>query len=410
MSSDTALKVEPEAGSPRPRSLFDMRVFFLLILTAGVAFLGGVWFASATNSPHNNADFRIFWQSWDILDHEYYYQLPKNTDLVYAAAEGLIAAAGDHYTFFAPPAKGEIDRQVMAGEFGGIGAYVSQDQAGQLVIAAPFSGLPAEQAGLKAGDVVLEVDGVSPQGLSLDDAAAHLRGAIGTKVELTVYRPSDGSQFQVEITRAKVEMPTVQSARYGDVGYVRLFIFNDLATSSLEREIKSLENQGAKALILDLRGNPGGLLDQAVSVSDLFLGEGVVVTQRDREGEEIVYRSTDGGPAEQIPLVVLIDGGSASASEVVAGALKDRGRAALIGQTSFGKGSVQHVHDMEDGSQLHVTAALWFTPDGTAIQGKGLTPDVAVTVPDSPETGQQDPYIGAALTYFKDQGIAQGEQ
>jgi carboxyl-terminal processing protease len=407
MSSDTALKVEPEAGSPRPRSLFDMRVFFLLILTAGVAFLGGVWFASATNSPHNNADFRIFWQSWDILDHEYYYQLPKNTDLVYGAVEGLIATAGDHYTFFAPPVKGEIDRQVMAGEFGGIGAYVSQDQAGQLVIAAPFSGLPAEQAGLKAGDVVLEVDGVSPQGLSLDDAAAHLRGAIGTKVKLTVYRPSDGSQFQVEITRAKVEMPTVQSARYGDVGYVRLFIFNDLATSSLEREIKSLENQGAKALILDLRGNPGGLLDQAVSVSDLFLGEGVVVTQRDREGEEIVYRSTDGGPAEQIPLVVLIDGGSASASEVVAGALKDRGRAALIGQTSFGKGSVQHVHDMEDGSQLHVTAALWFTPDGTAIQGKGLTPDVAVAVPDSPEAGQQDPYIGAALTYLKDQGTAQ---
>jgi carboxyl-terminal processing protease len=407
MSSDTAFKVEPEAGSPRPRSLFDMRVFFLLILTAGVAFLGGVWFASATNSPHNNADFRIFWQSWDILDHEYYYQLPKNTDLVYGAVEGLIATAGDHYTFFAPPVKGEIDRQVMAGEFGGIGAYVSQDQAGQLVIAAPFSGLPAEQAGLKAGDVVLEVDGVSPQGLSLDDAAAHLRGAIGTKVKLTVYRPSDGSQFQVEITRAKVEMPTVQSARYGDVGYVRLFIFNDLATSSLEREIKSLENQGAKALILDLRGNPGGLLDQAVSVSDLFLGEGVVVTQRDREGEEIVYRSTDGGPAEQIPLVVLIDGGSASASEVVAGALKDRGRAALIGQTSFGKGSVQHVHDMEDGSQLHVTAALWFTPDGTAIQGKGLTPDVAVAVPDSPEAGQQDPYIGAALTYLKDQGTAQ---
>jgi carboxyl-terminal processing protease len=407
MSSDTAFKVEPEAGSPRPRSLFDMRVFFLLILTAGVAFLGGVWFASATNSPHNNADFRIFWQSWDILDHEYYYQLPKNTDLVYGAVEGLIATAGDHYTFFAPPVKGEIDRQVMAGEFGGIGAYVSQDQAGQLVIAAPFSGLPAEQAGLKAGDVVLEVDGVSPQGLSLDDAAAHLRGAIGTKVKLTVYRPSDGSQFQVEITRAKVEMPTVQSARYGDVGYVRLFIFNDLATSSLEREIKSLENQGAKALILDLRGNPGGLLDQAVSVSDLFLGEGVVVTQRDRDGKEIVYRSTDGGPAEQIPLVVLIDGGSASASEVVAGALKDRGRAALIGQTSFGKGSVQHVHDMEDGSQLHVTAALWFTPDGTAIQGKGLTPDVAVAVPDSPEAGQQDPYIGAALTYLKDQGTAQ---
>jgi carboxyl-terminal processing protease len=408
MSMDVPPEVKSEPGQTQTRSAFDVRVLFLLVLTAGAAFLAGVWFASASNSPHNNADFRVFWQSWDILDHEFYYPLPKNTALVYGAVEGLIASAGDRYTFFAPPSQGEIDRQVMAGEFGGIGAYVSQNQAGQLVIATPFTGLPADQAGLKAGDVILQVDGASLQGLSLDDAVAHLRGEIGTKVKLTVYRPSDGSQFEVDITRAKVEMPTVQSARYGDVGYVRLFIFNDLATSSLEREVKSLTDQGVKALILDLRGNPGGLLDQAVSVSDLFLGDGVVVTQRSRDGEEVTYRSTNGGPAEQIPLAVLIDGGSASASEVVAGALKDRGRAALIGQTSFGKGSVQHVHDMADGSQLHVTAALWFTPDGTAIQGKGLTPDVAVTVPDGATSGQPDSYIDAALSYFEDQGIAPG--
>jgi len=405
---DVPLKVETKAGPRRTRPLFDARVFLLLVLTAGIAFLGGVWFSRSTVSPHDDSRFRVFWQSWDILDREFYYPLPKDTDLVYGAVEGLIAAAGDRYTFFVPPARGEIDRQVMAGEFGGIGAYVSQNQAGQLVIAAPFSGLPADQAGLKAGDVILEADGVSLQGLSLDDAVARLRGEIGTTVRLTVYRPADDAQFQVEITRAKVEMPTVQSARYGDVGYVRLFIFNDRATSSLEREIVSLEDQGAKALILDLRGNPGGLLDQAVSVSDLFLGDGVVVTQRSRDGQETVYRSTNGGPAEQIPLVVLIDGGSASASEVVAGALKDRGRATLIGQTSFGKGSVQHVHDLADGSQLHVTAALWFTPDGAAIQGKGLTPDVAVVEPDDSKPGQSDPYIDAALAYFRDQGIAQG--
>jgi carboxyl-terminal processing protease len=394
----------PVKEPPRPQlnssgSLLTARAFLLLVVVASAAFLGGVWFQRSTDSPHNNNDFQMFWDTWDILQNEYYYGLPENKDLTYGAIQGLYAAAGDRYTFFVPPQEAEADRQVLSGEFGGIGAYVSQDSDGRIVISTPFKDFPADKAGLKANDVILAVDGTSLEDYTLNDAVGLLRGKIGSDVTLTVLRPSDESQFDVTLTRAQVELPAVESALYGDVGYVRLFIFSDKASSSLKEEIAKLKDQGATSLILDLRGNPGGLLDQAVGVADLFLGEGVVVTQKDRKGNAVTYRSKDGDLAEELPLVVLIDGGSASASEVVAGALKDRGRATLIGQTSYGKGSVQFVHDLVDGSQAHVTTALWFTPNETPIQGTGLTPDVMVVEPE--EATDQDPYLQSALDFFK---------
>lgn len=388
-----------------PNSLFAVRVLVALTLTAAIAFMMGVWFAQATDSPHNNDNFEVFWQSWDILDKDFYFSLPENKTLVYGAIQGLLATTGDRYTFFVPPQAAEADRQHTAGEFGGIGAYVAQDQSGQLVISSPFAGFPADEAGLKNGDVIKAIDGTPVQGWKLDDAVALLRGDIGSRVTLSIYRASDNTQFSVEITRARVELPTVSADRFGDVGYVRLFSFNEQATGTLQREIGVLLDEGITGLILDLRSNPGGLLDQAVGVSDLFLGDGVVVTQRSRNGVDTVYRSSDGQIAEAIPLVVLIDGGSASASEVVAGALKDRARAVIIGQTSYGKGSVQHVHDMPDESQLHITAALWFTPDETPIEGNGLDPDIEVVVPDD---SSLDAYVAAALAYFENkQGTPQ---
>ena len=390
--------------SRQDRSLLRVRLFLALAITAAIAFVAGVWFASATDSPHNDEDFQLFWQSWDILEDEYYYDAPEDKEMIYGAISGLFAAVQDHYTFFVPPVMAEFDRQMTAGQFGGIGAYVSQNQAGQVIITAPFSGFPAEEAGLKADDIILGVDGVSIEGLSLDDAVALLRGDIGSKVELTVQRPSTGTRFTVVITRARVDLPTATSEQYGDIGYIRLFSFNGRATETLHDEIQELMDEGAQGLILDLRGNPGGLLDQAVGVSDLFLDEGVILTQRDRQGDEIVYRSVDADLGESIPLVVLIDGRSASASEVVAGALNDRDRAVLIGQTSYGKGSVQHIHNLKDGSQIHVTAALWFTPDETPIQGQGLAPDIEVSVPED-ATADDDLYIDAALDYFEDQQL-----
>ncbi len=383
-----------------PNATFVAQMVVFVLAAMALSFMAGVWLANSTDSPHNNDHFAVFWQSWDVLDSEFYYELPTEQELVRGAIQGLLSTTGDRYTFLVPPKLAELDRQTTAGEFGGIGAYVSQNADGQLVITAAFEGFPAQKAGLLPGDVVLEVDGTSIEGWSLNDAVALLRGEVGTKVTLRVFRPDETREFTVTITRARVELPTVYAQLFDDVGYVRLYSFNGRATEQLQREISNLREQGAQALILDLRSNPGGLLDQAVSVSDLFLGEGVVVTQRSRNGKTIVYRSQDGQLAEDLPLVVLIDGMSASASEVVAGALRDRDRAILIGQTSFGKGSVQHVYDLEDGSQLRVTVALWFTPNETPIQGEGLHPDIEIDGPEAP-LAEDDPYIQAALDYLR---------
>ena len=394
---------EPASRSATPNPVFAAQMVVLVLAAMALSFMAGVWLTHSTDSPHNNKNFDVFWQSWDVLDREFYYELPDEPEMVRGAIQGLLSTAGDRYTFLVPPRIAELDRQETAGEFGGIGAYVSKDADGNFVITTPFNGFPAEKAGLRSGDIVLEIDGTSIEGWTLGDAVALIRGKVGTDVTLRVYRPAEDRTFTVTITRARVELPTVYAQLFDDVGYVRLFSFNERATTQLESEIRDLREQGARALILDLRGNPGGLLDQAVGVSDLFLDAGVVVTQRNRKGDAIVYRSENGQLAEDIPLVVLIDDMSASASEVVAGALHDRERATLIGQTSFGKGSVQHVYDLPDGSQLHVTVALWFTPNETPIQGEGLHPDIVIDAPEAPNT-EDDPYIQAALRYLRGEG------
>ncbi len=406
MDVPSDLGLNSPAPSRSTETAATARILVWVLVTAAISFLGGILFAEAIDSPHDNDDFEIFWQSWDVLEREYYYGVPEDGVLIRGAVQGLLATTGDRYTFLVEPQRAELDRQMTAGEFGGIGAYVSQNNAGQFVITMPFNDYPAEAAGLEAGDVITAIDGTSIVGWTQDAAVGLLRGEIGTRVEVTVYRPDEDREFTVEIRRARVELPTVYATMYGDVGYVRLFSFNGLATELLNREIGELLDQGAQALIFDLRDNPGGLLDQAVNVSDLFLEDGLILTQRSRNEDDEIYRSNDGDLAEDVPLVVLINGGSASAAEVVAGALYDRERATLIGQTSFGKGLVQHVYDLDDGSQLHVTVSLWFTPNETLIQDQGLAPDITVDVLAEPDI-EDDPYIDAALDYFATQGVVE---
>jgi carboxyl-terminal processing protease len=220
-------------------------------------------------------------------------------------------------------------------------------------------------------------------------------------VVLTIRR-GDEASFDVRIVRARLDIPTVESEMLdSNVGYVSLFEFSTPATSRLQVAIEDLLDQGATALIFDLRDNPGGFLDQAVSVSDLFLDEGLVLIERRSDGQELEFTSDDEGLAQDIPMVVLVNAGSASASEIVAGAIQDRGRAVLIGETTFGKGSVQILHTLSDGSELRVTVARWFTPNDNAIHGEGLTPDIEVVLTPEDVEADRDPQLERALEYLR---------
>jgi len=373
----------------------------LTVLVSVTAFLLGVMYERRTN-PANDVTLSSFWETWDILERDYYGELPDDQTRKFGAIEGLVNSLGDPFTSFARPEVAEVRRQEMDGHFGGVGIVVRTNEALQVVVASVIPGNPADDADIQAGDVFIEVDGVAVAGMNTDRVADLVRGEVGSEVKLRMYRPETQEYYEVSLIRAIIETPTVFSeVQEEEFGYINLTTFNGVATSQLETHLRDLiEEEGVKGLILDLRGNGGGLLDQAVSVADLFLDEGVVLTQRDSAGREEVFRSDDGDLAEEIPLVVLVDSSTASASEVVAGALQDRNRAILIGTNTFGKGVVQLVYNLSDGSQLRVTSAAWYTPNDRAIQQGGLVPDRLIT--ESFDILGNDLILQAGLEYLQE--------
>jgi carboxyl-terminal processing protease len=346
---------------------------------------------------------RVLQEVWSLVDTEFYGELPSSEERVYGAIRGMLETLDDQYTSFLEPSFAEDQRIKNSGTYEGVGALVRMNEDNILEIVRPFRGSPAEKAGLLPGDMVLAVDGQIIEGYGIYEAIALILGPEGSKVTLTIRRGTDVEPFEIAVERARIEIPNVESEMLeeGEIGYVSLFEFNAKATEQLEKAIEGLLDQGATALIFDLRGNPGGFLDQAVSVSDLFLDEGVILIERVSDGKEREFTSTDEGPAQDIPLVVLVNGGSASASEIVAGALQDRGRAILIGETTFGKGSVQLPHTLSDGSELRVTIARWFTPNDRAIHGEGLAPDIEVPLTLEDVEAQQDPQLERAIEYLQ---------
>ncbi len=383
-------------------------IVLVLVLVAGGAFFAGFMTAGGglTGAPQQTTppEFDVFWEVWDYVESEFFYDVPPVEDRTYGAIRGMLATLGDQNTSFVQPSIAELERENVEGMFGGIGAYVQLNEFGQLVIAFPFPDQPASNAGLMSGDIVLSVDGQSLENLTLAEGTALIRGPIGTTVHLEIYRPETDETFEVDIERAQIEIPTVRAEMLDEnIAYVSLFRFNGVATSQLEAELSDLLAQNPRALIFDLRSNPGGLLDEAISVSDLFLPEGVVAVQRTSLRQEPrVFYADSGDIAEDIPLVVLIDGGSASASEIVAGAIQDHERGVLIGTTTFGKGSVQLVHDLSDGSQLRITYGAWYTPDDHNINGSGISPDIEIEIPEDVTTLESDPWLDAALEYINE--------
>jgi carboxyl-terminal processing protease len=311
-----------------------------------------------------------------------YVEAPDDRLMVENALNGMISSLDPHSSYFDP--KTYADMQVKTeGQYGGLGLVIAADN-GAIKIVTPMDDTPASRAGIKAGDIILAVDGKGLQGLSLDKVQELLRGAAGTKVTLTLMRGRDDKSFEVKLERAAIEVEAVKSHREGDVGYIRIPAFNEHTSEGLEAAVRSLKKQigpKIKGYIVDLRDNGGGVLDQAIAVSDDFLDSGEIVSTRGRNPQDTErWDAKPGDIAEGKPVIVLINGGTASASEIVAGALRDHKRAITLGITSFGKGSVQTIIPLnggEDGA-LHLTTARYYTPSGGSIQATGIAPDIAV--------------------------------
>jgi carboxyl-terminal processing protease len=346
--------------------------------------------------------FQLFWEVWGLVQQNFYGDLPDMQEVAYAAISGMLEALDDPYVAFLEPDVAARAAEDATGELQGIGAWVGMDEEeDKLVILGVFEGGPAEQAGVRGGDRVLKVDGVSIIGSSVNEAVAMIRGPAGTEVTLLIEREGVPGPFEVTVTRARVEIPVTEVEMLDDgIGYIRLYDFQTtVASDRMEAGLEELLAEEPVGIIFDLRGNGGGFLNQAVRIADLFLDDGVVVTERRSDGSENNFEARPGDIAEDIPLVVLVDSGSASASEIVAGALQDRERAILVGETTFGKGAVQLVFNLSDGSELWVPAARWFTPNDRGIHGEGLTPDIEALWPEELEP-DADPQLERAVEYL----------
>jgi carboxyl-terminal processing protease len=344
-------------------------------------------------------DLGLMTEVWDVINEEFDGLLPEEDEVVYHAIQGSLDLLEDEFTRFVPPDVAQRNREQLNGGFEGIGAYAELSTDGYLVIVRPIVGQPAANAGVLGGDIVTHVDSRPVLGKLLDEIIAEIRGPSGTEVTLTIQREALPEPLDITIVRDLIEFPIVESEIIEqNIAYVRLTSFNSNANRRLREELESLLEQEPRGLILDLRDNPGGFLNQSVGVADLFLPDGVVLYQRDRNGHEEVFESDTGDPAEQIPLVVLVGPGSASASEIVAGAVQDRGRGTVIGENTFGKGSVQTTHTLSDGSELRVTIARWYTPNNITIDAQGITPDIFVESPAN-FGGSEDEQLNRAIRY-----------
>ena len=386
----------------------------LSMMTASYAAgFGTHWWLNKQDCPTTGEtdQFAVFWEAWHILERDFYSQLPTAQQMTYGAIRGVLATLDDPYTIFVEPKPRRLERDDLRGSFGVIGAWVSKHEDGAIVLK-PMEDKPAQRAGILEGDAVIQVDDqeITPD-MSLEDVILLIRGPVGSVVKLTISRAGHSEPLVFEITREKVETPTV-TWRLLDEGqglaYVSISLFTERTDKELVTALEDLKAQGATRLILDLRNNNGGLLQTAIDVTSQFLSDGVVLHEQRRDQEEKSYPVRRGGKATDTPLVVLVNAGTASASEIVAGAIQDSGRGVLIGESTFGKGSVQLVYDLSDQSSLHVTVAHWFTPNRYEITGNGLTPDFVVPLTEEDRAQGKDPQLDRAIAYFNtDQFVAQ---
>ena len=374
----------------------------LMVLCAFLVGIGGTWLVMSGRTPSETeaSEFGVFWQAWHLIEDNFFGELPDLQHVAWGAIRGVIDTLDDPHTTFLEPQPRQREKEDLSGRFGGIGAYVSQAEDGSIILD-PMPDLPAEKAGVLQGDIVIQVDdtAVTPE-MTVDELIALVRGQVGTTVRLTLRREGQTEPIVVDIQREEIPSPSLDWRMLEEaegIGYVRIMLFSNRTAKELQEALQELEGQGMSHLILDLRGNGGGMFDAAIDVSSMFLSDGVVVYQVESDGSEKAYDVRGGFKAGDWPLILLVDGGTASASEIVAGALQDHGRATLVGEQTYGKGSVQHVYDLSDGSSVHITAAKWLTPNRRQIDGQGLEPDQEVLITEEDRAQQRDPALDRAI-------------
>jgi len=360
---------------------------------------------NVSSTAPSNENLSEFWYVWNLMNQKYPFTstAPSNQDKIYGAISGLVSSYKDPYTEFFPPQEATLFNDQVAGSFGGVGLEVGM-QDGSVTVIAPLKGSPADLAGIKSGDLITEINGQKTSLMDIDTAISLIRGDVGTQVTLTILRGGSSDPLHFTITRSVVSVPTIDTAVKGDVFIISLYSFTQDSADLFKGALQKFVASGKTKLIIDLRDNPGGYLDDAVDIASYFLPTGTTVVKEDSGGAtpEVIDTSKGYTLLSKNPqIVVLINGGSASASEILSSALSQNGVAKLVGTQSYGKGSAQQVVDLPDGSAVKITVAKWLTPNGTSISEKGITPDVVVdesTAVKDPKTGiYSDPQMEAAL-------------
>ena len=368
---------------------------------------GSTVIAAETDRALAPGDLDIFWEAMELVEEDFYGELPAPNERSYGAIRGVLKTLDDRNTGFLAPDEATSFMESIEGSFEGIGAMVEwAEDEGAVRIIEPFEDQPAWNAGIRPGDLIIAINGQDVAELTgLNEAINRIKGPKGTEVHLTVRREGLDEPLEFPVTRARIDVPVVESEIYGDneeYAYVALKRFSVDASKKLRDELENLLTDDTQGLIFDLRGNPGGLLREAIRVASIFLEDERVLIERFSDGTEEIY-NTEGSALvpDDLPMIVLVNEGSASASEIVAGALQDVERARLLGVTTFGKGSVQLPHTLSDDSLLRVTIALWYTPSDRSIDDTGLEPDIVVERTIEQRENEEDPQLDHALELLR---------